>query len=159
MTSFAFILGVVPLILGHGAGSEMRRVLGVAVFAGMLGVTLFGIFLTPVFFYVIEGFQEIPLFSSARARMVGKVLLYLVGIVTLGIPWLLIVLLGRLTRRPTTRPTAPAPVAGPRQPALVGDGRSAHDGAAVTGNGHTTTNGQNGTAALPDDDTQGVLHK
>jgi multidrug efflux pump len=54
MTSFAFILGVVPLVLAEGAGAEMRRSLGVAVFAGMLGVTLFGIFLTPVFFYVIQ---------------------------------------------------------------------------------------------------------
>jgi multidrug efflux pump len=54
MTSFAFILGVVPLMLSEGAGAEMRRTLGTAVFAGMLGVTLFGIFLTPVFFYVIQ---------------------------------------------------------------------------------------------------------
>jgi multidrug efflux pump len=54
MTSFAFILGVVPLVIATGAGSEMRRALGVAVFAGMLGVTLFGIFLTPVFYYVIR---------------------------------------------------------------------------------------------------------
>lgn len=54
MTSFAFILGVVPLMIGSGAGFEMRQTLGVAVFAGMLGVTLFGIFLTPVFFYVIQ---------------------------------------------------------------------------------------------------------
>ncbi len=54
MTSFAFILGVVPLVLAQGAGAEMRRALGVAVFSGMLGVTLFGIFLTPVFFYVIS---------------------------------------------------------------------------------------------------------
>jgi multidrug efflux pump len=54
MTSFAFILGVVPLMLGHGAGAEMRFALGVAVFAGMLGVTMFGIFLTPVFYYVIQ---------------------------------------------------------------------------------------------------------
>jgi multidrug efflux pump len=53
MTSFAFILGVVPLVVSVGAGAEMRRMLGTAVFAGMLGVTLFGIFLTPVFFYVI----------------------------------------------------------------------------------------------------------
>ena len=56
MTSFAFILGVVPLVLAQGAGAEMRRALGLAVFSGMLGVTLFGIFLTPVFFYVIQGF-------------------------------------------------------------------------------------------------------
>jgi multidrug efflux pump subunit AcrB len=52
MTSLAFILGVVPLVLGHGAGAEMRHTLGVAVFSGMIGVTLFGIFLTPVFFYL-----------------------------------------------------------------------------------------------------------
>jgi multidrug efflux pump len=56
MTSFAFILGVVPLVVATGAGAEMRRSLGVAVFAGMLGVTLFGVFLTPVFFYVIQWF-------------------------------------------------------------------------------------------------------
>jgi hydrophobe/amphiphile efflux-1 (HAE1) family protein len=53
MTSLAFILGVVPLMLASGAGAEMRHTLGTAVFAGMLGVTLFGIFLTPVFYYVI----------------------------------------------------------------------------------------------------------
>ena len=54
MTSFAFIFGVVPLLLAVGAGAEMRRALGTAVFSGMLGVTLFGIFLTPVFYYVIR---------------------------------------------------------------------------------------------------------
>ena len=60
MTSFAFILGVVPLMIGAGAGYEMRQTLGVAVFAGMLGVTVFGIFLTPVFFYVIQGMTRPP---------------------------------------------------------------------------------------------------
>jgi multidrug efflux pump subunit AcrB len=59
MTSFAFILGVVPLVIAEGAGWEMRRSLGTAVFAGMLGVTLFGIFLTPVFFFVLQGLGEI----------------------------------------------------------------------------------------------------
>jgi multidrug efflux pump len=54
MTSFAFILGVVPLALSTGAGAEMRRPLGIAVFAGMLGVTVFGLLLTPVFYYVLE---------------------------------------------------------------------------------------------------------
>jgi multidrug efflux pump len=54
MTSFAFILGVLPLVISEGAGAEMRRTLGTAVFSGMLGVTFFGIFLTPVFFYVIQ---------------------------------------------------------------------------------------------------------
>jgi multidrug efflux pump len=58
MTSFAFIFGVVPLVLSEGAGAEMRRTLGTAVFAGMLGVTVFGIFLTPVFFYVIQWFAD-----------------------------------------------------------------------------------------------------
>jgi multidrug efflux pump len=53
MTSFAFILGVVPLVIATGAGAEMRSSLGLAVFAGMCGVTLFGILLTPVFFHVI----------------------------------------------------------------------------------------------------------
>jgi hydrophobe/amphiphile efflux-1 (HAE1) family protein len=54
MTSFAFILGVVPLVVATGAGAEMRRSLGLAVFSGMLGVTLFGICLTPVFFYALQ---------------------------------------------------------------------------------------------------------
>jgi hydrophobe/amphiphile efflux-1 (HAE1) family protein len=54
MTSFAFIMGVVPLVLAQGAGAEMRQAMGIAVFAGMLGVTLFGLFLTPVFFVTIE---------------------------------------------------------------------------------------------------------
>ncbi len=58
MTSFAFILGVVPLVVSTGAGAEMRRTLGTAVFSGMLGVTLFGIFLTPVFYSVIQWFSD-----------------------------------------------------------------------------------------------------
>jgi multidrug efflux pump len=70
MTSFAFILGVVPLVFSSGAGAEMRRSLGVAVFSGMLGVTAFGVFLTPVFFYVIQGFGETRLFASSQTRLV-----------------------------------------------------------------------------------------
>jgi multidrug efflux pump len=58
MTSFAFILGVVPLVIATGAGAEMRRTLGIAVFSGMLGVTLFGVFLTPIFFYVIQAWNS-----------------------------------------------------------------------------------------------------
>ena len=54
MTSFAFIFGVLPLVFAFGAGAEMRHALGLAVFCGMLGVTFFGIFLTPVFFYSIR---------------------------------------------------------------------------------------------------------
>ena len=54
MTSFAFILGVLPLVISKGAGAEMRQALGTAVFYGMLGVTGFGLFLTPVFYVVIR---------------------------------------------------------------------------------------------------------
>ncbi len=54
MTSIAFCAGVIPLILGSGAGSEMRRAMGIAVFSGMVGVTLFGIFLTPVFYVLLR---------------------------------------------------------------------------------------------------------
>ena len=54
MTSIAFIAGTVPLILGHGAGSEVRGVTGITVFSGMLGVTLFGLFLTPVFYVALR---------------------------------------------------------------------------------------------------------
>jgi len=54
MTSFAFILGVLPLAIATGPGAEMRQALGTAVFSGMLGVTLFGLFLTPVFFVLLS---------------------------------------------------------------------------------------------------------
>jgi len=63
MTSFAFTLGVFPLVRAVGAGSEMRQALGTAVFSGMIGVTFFGIFLTPVFFSVI-----MKLFAGAKER-------------------------------------------------------------------------------------------
>jgi multidrug efflux pump len=69
MTSFAFILGVVPLVLAKGAGAEMRMALGVAVFSGMLGVTLFGIFFTPVFYLVIRRFTG----GKAAAPNAGSV--------------------------------------------------------------------------------------
>ena len=58
MTSFAFIFGVLPLVVANGAGAEMRRTLGTAVFAGMIGVTFFGIFLTPVFYSVVRWFSS-----------------------------------------------------------------------------------------------------
>jgi multidrug efflux pump len=58
MTSFAFIMGVVPLVTSHGAGAEMRHAMGVAVFAGMLGVTFFGLLFTPLFYVVIRGWVE-----------------------------------------------------------------------------------------------------
>src|SRR6185369_3314094 len=54
MTAFAFILGVVPLVIATGPGAEMRQSLGTAVFSGMLGVTVVGLFMTPVFYVVIR---------------------------------------------------------------------------------------------------------
>ena len=74
MTSFAFILGVLPLCVASGAGAEMRKSLGIAVFSGMLGVTLFGIFLTPVFFYVIQGIGETRLFAGRATQWIGSIL-------------------------------------------------------------------------------------
>jgi multidrug efflux pump len=61
MTSFAFVAAMIPLVVGEGAGAEMRQSLGTAVFFGMIGVTLFGIFLTPVFFYLIRGLGQGPM--------------------------------------------------------------------------------------------------
>jgi multidrug efflux pump len=58
MTSFAFIMGVAPLAFSTGAGSEMRRAIGVAVFSGMIGVTLFGLALTPVFYVLLRQLAE-----------------------------------------------------------------------------------------------------
>ena len=84
MTSFAFILGVSSLLFARGAGAEMRQTLGTAVFSGMLGVTLFGIFLTPVFFIVIDRLSQSRLFASRAIRWVGYVLLL---VLTLGLLW------------------------------------------------------------------------
>jgi HAE1 family hydrophobic/amphiphilic exporter-1 len=58
MTSFAFILGVVPLVIATGAGAEMRQALGTAVFFGMLGVTFFGLIFTPVFYVFVRRIGE-----------------------------------------------------------------------------------------------------
>src|SRR5205809_4480390 len=58
MTSFAFILGVLPLVVSTGSGSEMRQAVGVAVFFGMLGVTLFGLIFTPIFYMLVRGLAE-----------------------------------------------------------------------------------------------------
>jgi multidrug efflux pump len=58
MTSFAFILGVFPLVIAQGAGSEARRILGTAVFSGMIGVTFFGLLLTPVFYVAVQSLTQ-----------------------------------------------------------------------------------------------------
>lgn len=69
MTSFAFIMGVVPLVLSSGAGAEMRHAMGVAVFSGMIGVTFFGLLLTPVFYVLIRRYVE-----RSEARKAAKAL-------------------------------------------------------------------------------------
>jgi multidrug efflux pump subunit AcrB len=71
MTSIAFIMGVVPLVTSHGAGAEMRRAMGVAVFSGMLGVTFFGLLLTPVFYLVV---RRLSGRRRARAALTGPAL-------------------------------------------------------------------------------------
>ena len=58
MTSIAFIMGVLPLVLSHGAGAKMRHAMGVAVFFGMIGVTFFGLFLTPVFYVLVRMLEK-----------------------------------------------------------------------------------------------------
>lgn len=69
MTSFAFIMGVVPLVFSHGAGAEMRHAIGVSVFSGMLGVTFFGIVFTPVFYVMLRKMQEFFTEKKRRARV------------------------------------------------------------------------------------------
>jgi multidrug efflux pump len=95
MTSLAFIFGTLPLLIAHGAGAEMRRTLGTAVFSGMLGVTLFGIFLTPVFFNVIDWLGGTRQF---RSRFWQRVRFFTLGIFALGFLWMLLRLLGFLAR-------------------------------------------------------------
>lgn len=71
MTSMAFIMGVLPLVTSVGAGAEMRHAMGVAVFAGMIGVTLFGIFLTPVFYLLVRalsGFRPLTNHGAVPAQ-------------------------------------------------------------------------------------------
>ncbi len=94
MTSFAFILGVLPLVVANGAGAEMRRALGTAVFSGMLGVTFFGILLTPVFFYVIEHAAEWSPFASGAVPRGGAIAL---DWLRLGPAWRLLRRMGRAT--------------------------------------------------------------
>ena len=71
MTSFAFIMGVVPLVVANGAGAEMRRVMGIAVFSGMLGVTFFGLLFTPLFYILVRGLADRRVRRGAMAVVVG----------------------------------------------------------------------------------------
>jgi len=71
MTSIAFIAGTIPLVLSTGAGAEVRSVTGITVFAGMLGVTLFGLFLTPVFYVALRKLSGRPLVQHGESTFVG----------------------------------------------------------------------------------------
>jgi multidrug efflux pump len=71
MTSFAFIMGVVPLVLASGAGAEVRQAMGATVFAGMIGVTVFGLFLTPVFYLLVQGRKAREAASTAGGGAIG----------------------------------------------------------------------------------------
>jgi multidrug efflux pump subunit AcrB len=68
MTSFAFILGVTPLVWAIGAGAELRQTLGTAVFAGMIGVTAFGLVFTPVFYVIARWIAELRLWRRMRGQ-------------------------------------------------------------------------------------------
>ena len=94
MTSFAFILGVFPLVVAEGAGWEMRQALGLAVFAGMIGVTFFGILLTPVFFYMIQWFSDRPALHTPAAHLTGLVIYAFVSFVALALVWFMLPSLG-----------------------------------------------------------------
>ena len=122
MTSVAFILGVLPLLTGHGAGAEMRRTLGTTVFSGMLGVTVFGIFLTPVFFSVIDWLGETRVFSSLKMRRGGRFVL--LAIIYLVFPPLLLIYPFQARRgrdRREAREVKPAPI--PELPPEMDKGR------------------------------------
>jgi multidrug efflux pump subunit AcrB len=71
MTSLAFVMGVVPLVISHGAGAEMRHAMGVAVFSGMLGVTFFGLLLTPVFYLAISKLKSARRSRAGNASLVA----------------------------------------------------------------------------------------
>jgi multidrug efflux pump subunit AcrB len=74
MTSIAFIMGVVPLVLAHGAGAEVRRAMGATVFAGMIGVTVFGLFLTPVFYVLVQRRREARAASGSNGYVISPAL-------------------------------------------------------------------------------------
>ena len=116
MTSFAFILGVVPLVIATGAGAEMRKALGVTVFSGMLGVTAFGVLLTPVFFFVIDAMSGSPQVSQSRLSRWGAGVLNLLRLRPLrqlvSATWRVII------RRRTHASLPPAPLQLPPRPSV-----------------------------------------
>ena len=87
MTSIAFIAGVFPLVVAHGAGAEMRQAMGIAVFSGMIGVTLFGLFLTPVFYVTLMmfGYKKTPAPAPAAKNILPGSSAATVGIVIIAL--------------------------------------------------------------------------
>jgi hypothetical protein len=142
----------------------MRKTLGTAVFSGMLGVTLFGIFLTPVFFYVIEGAIESGPFAWASTRLFGRILSSVLTILTLGIFWWPTIFqhasrrLRRAAGRPERPPLSPSqhaarsgngvseiqqgePEFGPRpSPSVDSNGTDSGDSSAFAGGSHHLRN-------------------
>ncbi len=110
MTSMAFILGVVPLLYAHGAGAEMRQSLGVAVFSGMIGVTFFGVMLTPVFFYVIDSVAESHIFRNPAVRRAGRILMMIL------LPFVLIPQMFQPRIPPSVEARIPKPIIKPKSP-------------------------------------------
>ncbi|RIZ68658.1 MAG: hypothetical protein D0530_11730, partial [Methylococcales bacterium] len=72
MTSFAFIMGVFPLVIATGAGAESRQILGTAVFSGMLGVTFFGLLLTPVFYVAVQTLSQRLRLAKTKTALPSK---------------------------------------------------------------------------------------
>jgi hypothetical protein len=115
----------------------------------MLGVTIFGIFLTPVFFYVIEGIAESPVFSCQRARSIGRVLWLVLGVATFGLLWLPRALSWGLRR------SLPAPEPAAARNGLVSASREGRKAPAA--NGHSSIS--NGAASAAAGSSESVLHK
>jgi|SRR5579883_3057461 len=104
MTSVAFMLGVLPLAVARGAGAEMRQALGVAVLGGMIGVTAFGIILTPVFFIVVDRLTSGSLARHPRVQFVSKIAMFVLTLGFLGpVFGLLLIVIGRAMRKVRTR--------------------------------------------------------
>jgi multidrug efflux pump len=131
MTSMAFILGVVPLLVSTGAGAEMRVTLGTTVFSGMLGVTLFGIVLTPVFFVMVDWVASTRLFHNRLTRRLSTIFF---GIFALGY---VRHLAARVASRAALKSPSPSPHGAhhPERPPVAASGNG-HANGNGNGNGH-----------------------
>ena len=140
MTSMAFILGVVPLLVSKGAGAEMRRTLGTTVFSGMLGVTLFGLVLTPVFFVVIDGLGHTATERWPRLKHISRIVL---NVLTVGIPYLMQSARAAVSARRPGKPRIGRPI---DLHDLIGTPQRRNGNGYVNGNGHSNGHAANGEA-------------